>query len=222
MSIYEAGPSCQLPNFSELLEQYIGFKANGRFVEVGAYDGKEWSNTYGLAQIGWRGICFEPNPESFSLLEFNHRRHPNIICAHCAIGRENKKTKLFLGGSVSTAFEEVVETYNRIPWLRVAGLSVEKFVEVEMRELGGMLSALEWEPDFDLLTIDAEGAEIDILETFDFDYWRPTMLIIETHELHEEKLLSCKAELIFDIVSSKGYGKVYADTINSVYVREEK
>lgn len=33
---------------------------SGFFVDVGAYDGIEHSNTYALEQLGWDGLCIEP------------------------------------------------------------------------------------------------------------------------------------------------------------------
>lgn len=40
----------------------------GFFVDVGAHDGVESSNTYALEKAGWRGICIEPNPEAYAKL----------------------------------------------------------------------------------------------------------------------------------------------------------
>lgn len=45
----------------------------GFFVDVGAYDGIESSNTYALELAGWDGICFEPNPEAFAKLKKNRK-----------------------------------------------------------------------------------------------------------------------------------------------------
>lgn len=40
----------------------------GFFVDVGAHDGVESSNTYTLELCGWKGLCIEPNPESYKKL----------------------------------------------------------------------------------------------------------------------------------------------------------
>lgn len=45
----------------------------GFFVDVGAYDGIESSNTYALELAGWNGICFEPNKDAFEKLNKNRR-----------------------------------------------------------------------------------------------------------------------------------------------------
>src|SRR4029077_1746907 len=45
------------------LEAHFGGKRSGFFVEVGAYDGVNLSNTYHFEQTGWTGVLVEPDPE---------------------------------------------------------------------------------------------------------------------------------------------------------------
>src|ERR671923_2099072 len=52
--------SCQIPNLGFLLDFFFGDVAVGTFVEVGAFDGYTYSNTWGLAAAGWRGFYIEP------------------------------------------------------------------------------------------------------------------------------------------------------------------
>lgn len=42
--------------------------SNGFFVDVGAHDGVESSNTLALEKVGWKGMCIEPNPFSYQSL----------------------------------------------------------------------------------------------------------------------------------------------------------
>ena len=34
----------------------------GTFLDLGAYDGVDLSNTRALTELGWAGVCIEPNP----------------------------------------------------------------------------------------------------------------------------------------------------------------
>lgn len=67
--------------------------SRGFFVDVGAYDGIESSNTYALELAGWKGICIEPNPEAFAKLE-NNRHSINVMAAAGAEG-VNQLKELF-------------------------------------------------------------------------------------------------------------------------------
>lgn len=42
--------------------------SKGFFVDVGAHDGVESSNTYALELAGWKGMCIEPNKEAYKKL----------------------------------------------------------------------------------------------------------------------------------------------------------
>src|ERR1700761_3065627 len=45
----------------------LQFKKDGYFLDFGAFDGKLTSNTYALEHdLGWRGICVEPNPKHYA------------------------------------------------------------------------------------------------------------------------------------------------------------
>ena len=50
---YAQQPSCQIPYLHHLYSRFLGDRADGVFVEVGAYDGVFVSNTWGLAERGW-------------------------------------------------------------------------------------------------------------------------------------------------------------------------
>jgi hypothetical protein len=58
-------------------------KTNGFFIEIGASDGMELSNTYLLeTKYNWKGICVEPIPRRFELLCKNR---PNSWCSDRAV-----------------------------------------------------------------------------------------------------------------------------------------
>lgn len=48
-------------------------KHKGYFVDLGAFDGRRYSNTLRLEENGWSGLCIEPNPNNFELLKQNRK-----------------------------------------------------------------------------------------------------------------------------------------------------
>ena len=65
-----------------LYNKIFAYKAgNGIFIDVGAYDGITFSNTYLFEKLGWTGICIEPDPSSFEVL----KKTRNCILENCAI-----------------------------------------------------------------------------------------------------------------------------------------
>lgn len=63
------------------------------FLDIGAWDGIELSNTRALALKGWSGILVEPSPTAFQLLLKNTNDIPNMVCVNSAISemREIRK-----------------------------------------------------------------------------------------------------------------------------------
>jgi len=55
----------------------------GRFLDIGAHDGKSFSNTWPLTEIGWTGVLVEPSPWVFPNLIKNYegREGFEFICA---------------------------------------------------------------------------------------------------------------------------------------------
>ena len=62
----------------------------------------------------------------------------------------------------------------------------------------------------DFMSIDVEGMELDILETMDFDKYRPNLLIIENHKSGIE------ANGLDQFITDKGY-RIRAIGLNSTF-----
>jgi FkbM family methyltransferase len=65
-----------MKNYSQLDQDLIVLKflpnhPNGFFVDVGAGNGKDLSNTLLLEEVGWKGICIEASKNSFAQLQKN-------------------------------------------------------------------------------------------------------------------------------------------------------
>lgn len=140
---------------------------HGYFVDVGAFDGVNLSNTLMLEEMGWQGICIEADPRSWvpllrnrkcdvflgaagpcGRLEFDCSAEPS----HAGVGR-NSTSPLGAGGTI------------RVPAMRLGDILADHHA-----------------PRVDLLSIDTEGTEIEV---FDSGVWRsrnqpyPRILIIE-------------------------------------------
>ena len=216
--MYTTGKGCQIHELPIILEKFLGFKTDGRFVEVGAFDGSQWSNTYGLACIGWKGIAIEPHPEFNSRCNQIHKSH-NVKVLRLAISNYEGEGELYLAGSLSTLYNSTVIAYRGMEWSSYLFPDDIKTFNVRVTTLDTCLEEERWEPDFDLLVIDVEGGELEVLKGFSIDHWRPKMMIIETHAEYPDRCLNYKGRVIGTMLDFYGYREVYADTINSIYVK---
>ena len=206
--------TCQIVGLQHILYSVFGGKRDGMFVEIGAYDGITYSNTYQLAVAGWVGVYVEPVPKLFDQCIGNHKKHPNIRVVQAAVGEPtDEPIPLYTDGS---------ELFTTRKWLAVAlagPLNVKHHDTVKIESLDSILQKCNVPRHFDLLVVDVEGAEVDVLRGFSIMSYFPKMVIIEAHELHHNKLLRRNATHINDIMRMSLYEKIYSDRVNNIYVR---
>lgn len=213
---------CQIETLADIYLEYLGEKTDGYFVEAGAFDGFHWSNTQMLAALGWRGLLIEPHPVYYEQCFRRYYDNPRVEVSPHAVGCYNGPGLLYMGGSLSTLEKQTVDIYSKIPTLQSSGLSGVDYVVCEVRTLDWFLRndiryGIEQVEHIDVLSLDVEGGELAALAGLNLDRWRPRLAIIETHELYPDIRLSWKAGAVDTFFLPRGYKKVHADTINTIY-----
>jgi FkbM family methyltransferase len=158
----------QYGEVSLLLRRFI---KPGLVVDVGAR-GRERSNSYDLLRwFGWKGLLIEANPTLTNqiLSEFAGL---NIKLVTCAISDRIGTGTLHLGINEDISSLDGACTQ---AWGPVNGA-----IEVPVRRLRDVLYEHSVPPDFDFLSIDAEGEDCRILnDTIANSAYRPRWVIIE-------------------------------------------
>lgn len=200
----------QLDEKLEHLLPHLG----GWFVEAGAYDGFQQSNTYYFSRLkGWRGVLIEPLPQ---LAAICRRRRPESLVVSCALGApESDGTNLQLRHAglmtmVCGAFgDEETEQRRAAEGLAVQGLPVaEQLVTAHVRTLTSVLLETATPPDFDLLSLDVEGLEVDVLRGLDLTRFRPKVICVEVRHENQAavtQLLQDHYEPPLHLSSNKSY-----------------
>lgn len=220
MGYYIDPPQNQIPGWSKILEDVFGQKDNGYFVEVGAYDGVWWSPCRTLALAKWSGIFYEPQTDAYNKLCENYADYRDRIqCIKMAISNYSGRTELFLSGSISTIHKQMHETYLELPEFACHGFGDHLSEFVDVSTLDDELTRRGVPKGFDVLSIDVEGSELDVLDSFDIEYWQPIMIVVEAREHHWESRLAEKAEPINYYMESSEYDKIYSDHLNNIYVK---
>lgn len=214
---FPVAQTCQIVGLSGLYEIVFGQRAKGTFVEIGAFDGESYSNTSGLADLGWRGVYVEPVPEYAAMTRARHSGN-SVTVIQKAVGREAGKVELTVGGALSSANPEMVDAYAEIAW---ADMGETRKIEVEKVTLDSLLESCGLTPGFDLLCIDTEGYEEEVMAGFSLAKWQPTMLIIELADFHPDLTRFRDRDAgIGDLIQSQSYAIAYKDSINTVFVRK--
>lgn len=159
---------------------------DGWFVEAGANDGFQQSNTYHLARFqGWRGVLIEPVPW---LAEICGKTRPESQVHACALGppdRSGSKAQLRYAGLMTGVCgawgDEDSEKKRAKNGLEIQGLPTQELVfDVPVRTLTEVLAESGVPAEFDLLSLDVEGYELEVLKGLDLERHRPRFICIET------------------------------------------
>jgi FkbM family methyltransferase len=202
-----------------IIERYLG-QIEGVFVEVGAFDGVTFSNTFGLVEKNWEGYYLEPDPTNYQKCLNNFKFNPKITVSNFAISSTERKAKLYRQGPLSTLSKTLHENYKQIIW--TSGEPDRGFVEVACLTLEEYLEVHKIKRRFDLLVVDVEGFETEVFESFNLAYWIPEMIIVELADLHPDFPDLEKANIILRRkIESKGYSIIYKDHINTIFILNE-
>lgn len=218
---YPQVEDCQIKDLSFLLSLFLGERTTGSYVEVGAFDGISFSNTYGLAERGWSGVMIEPVPEFAARCRDVHRNHPGVRVVNVAVGAMDGETLVInLAGPLSSGSLSLVEEYRNIDWAR--GELTSGKVKVPSMRLDTVLKDADVPEGFDLLVVDVEGFEAQVFSGFDLSRWMPKMMIVELADTHPDLLAQRASDhALLQRLLSKGYGVVYKDGINTIFVRHD-
>ncbi len=154
----------------------------GRFLDIGAYDGKCFSTTHALALQGWRGVCVEPSPSVFPTLRKLYQDNPNILCLELAITNISGAVDFYDSGGdlVSSINIKHVQL-----WKEKGGCTFKK-IKVASQTISHLLEIVGC--DFDFISLDVEGTNLDILKQFPFDKLKQTKMLCVEFEGHYEEM----------------------------------
>lgn len=186
-------------------------KRNGFFVDIGAFDGVNFSNTAHLErEKDWTGICVEPLPEPFKKL----RSLRACVCENACIGPVAGRVKLIQ--HEDPMFSAVVDTYTDQPILNYASNHPERIIETDCLTFKDLLNKYKVPAIIDYLSLDIEGAEYEVLKDFPFDSYSFRVMTIETNIQQGGKNIVKRNE-IQKLLVSKGYVFVMGHRCDDFY-----
>lgn len=218
-------PKSQIPNLDSIYQKYFtkffGIPYQGFFVEVGAYDGESWSNTSGLADSGWSGLYIEPVFEYYNKCLQRHKNN-SVKVINCAIGSIEGQVDCYVGDYLTTLDKEYVKIYSELDWSKHIKFNKQKTNKIRLDTL---LKKYKINPNFDLLVVDVEGSEEDVFSSFDIQYWKPKMIIVELCDVHFsfEKYdhASSSHKQLRETILSNSYEQIFVDHINTIFIHKK-
>ena len=145
-------------------------KRCGYFLDIGAHDGINISNTFILeSRYSWSGICIEANPITFEKLKNNRCSICLNVCLDSSDGEVNFVARGAMGGIVGQDVDN-----------KGSSKSNNQVLKLRTTSLNHVLEEHHAPNTIDYLSIDVEGAEERILAGFDFETYAFRCITIET------------------------------------------
>ena len=153
----------------------LDFKPDGFFVEFGAYDGTEHSNTKLLEQrFGWTGLLVEPNPDMSDALR---RSRSATVDSRCVWDVTGDAVDLLVTGDaeLSTVAEHATPDLHT----EARHATAVRTISVPTVSLNDLLDEHSAPEMIDFMSVDTEGTELKILRAFDFSKHKPRLVAVE-------------------------------------------
>jgi FkbM family methyltransferase len=176
-----------VPSFSSagedmILRHLVGSdKRGGFYVDVGAFHPQLHSNTYFFYLQEWRGINIEARPGSKQLFD---KVRPRDINLETGISAERGEITYYMIGEDSTMNSFSREFLEHIQMLD----SVKREVKVPVLPLREVFERyLPPGQDIDFMNVDTEGHDLVVLESNDWERFRPKFIVVEDEEIDAAK-----------------------------------
>ena len=174
--------------------EILGNQKGGYFLDLAANHWKQLSNTLLLeVDYGFKGVCFEPNPQYH--LELLRNRRCQLVTSPVA-GLTNEIVKFRFDGVLGGIIHEDLDNKPGVSQSHAIDYTTGNLngdaVEVELAtvSLTAVLSFLQAPNTIDYLSLDVEGAEFLILQHHDFGMYHFKCITVERPSLHLHKLLT--------------------------------
>ena len=182
----------------------------GTFIEMGAADGIQNSNTYAFEMdLKWKGLLIDASPKAYKKLVKRTERKRSIMINGAVGDQSGTVTYIDLEGyseQISCikefASDEHIERIDRE--MKLHPENKRDDIEIPIKSLS------DWLKDFNLyhvnfFSLDVEGAELQVLKGIDYDIVLFDVILVEISENKETK------QKIIDLLGSKGY-MLYRET----------
>ena len=179
----------------------LNFKKNGFFVEFGATNGINGSNTYLLEnKFNWRGILAEPAKIFYDELNKNRKCfiETNLVW-------KNSKSRLLFHEDFAGGLSTIKKFIDHDTQIR----KKNKEYILETISLNDLLVKYNAPKIIDYLSIDTEGSEFDILNNFDFNKYKFRIITCE-HNFTPNK------NKIHKLLTKNGYVKKHSTLVSFV------
>ena len=190
-----------MPLLSELPSKIV--------LDIGAHDGKTYSNSYPLLKRGWKGYLVEPNPANVEAIRSNCEGCDYEVIEAAITAVEANGVRLYLDKVTTKDLRASIKQPDSDAWSK-ENLS-EKAIDVASYMLPELIQKYSIPNDIGLMSLDIEGLDTAVIQTL-MDF-RPYVLLVEI-DFTDYDQAKAKVAYLLD----RGYLNVFRIGCNEVFI----
>jgi len=188
-------------NEEEIILNFFG-EDKGRFMDIGAYEGKTFSNVRALLDRGWEGVMVEPEPKSFiGLMENTKEFKDRVILVNAAVAPQEDLREFWdsNGDAVSSLDRSHVKK-----WGQHIPMREYRVMTVSPSRLFGTFGG------FQFINLDVEGINWELFQLMPLDMPELKMICVEYDN---------RKGAMIDLADKFGFSKVFENSVNLIFTR---
>lgn len=198
-----------------LIDRFLNNKNSGFYVDIGAHHPKRFSNTYRFYQRGWRGINVDAMPGS---MEAFSTERPEDINLEFGISKQKGELTYYMFN------EPALNTFSEAEAKKKDGLRDYKIIETRKVTTYPLQEILEKHlkanVQIDFISIDVEGLDLEVIESNNWEKYRPSLVLVE--DLKKWNLMELpEKSALYQKMLSHDY-ELVAKTFNTLFFKNKR
>jgi len=186
-----------------LIDMLLNNQQTGFYVDIGANDPFYGSNTQRFYSRGWRGINIEPNLEAYKRINENRLNDINL---NIAVSENTGDLTFYLIGNDSSI--STLDYPQAIKMAKMLNLEIT-YTSVKVMPLSEVLDTYLDNKHIDFMSVDAEGRDLAILKSNDWDKYKPKIVMVNS---------GIDSSKIIMFMDQHNYLYIFSNHVNALFV----
>jgi FkbM family methyltransferase len=186
-----------------LIDLLFGSKNNGFYLDIGANDPSFNNNMKRFYDKGWSGINIEPGIDSIKKFCESRIRDINL---NIGVGPVKGSLTFYqvIGDSTLSSFNDKIAKKMAAKF----GLTIDE-IAIDVLRLIDVYEQYVKDKQVDFMSVDTEGLDLEVLQSNDWDRFRPTLIMVEIDNQYHQ---------IVEYLSHCNYVLVYNNYHNGIFI----